>query len=290
MGVDLLLVGCGKMGGALLEGWRAAGWAAPGSGRIVVVDPSAVAPPGGWGDDRVEVVDGAARIPADFAPAVVILAVKPQMMDAVLPDYRRYAADAVFLSIAAGKTVAYLRRHLGEGAAVVRAMPNTPAAIGRGVSGVYATPGVDADARALCERLLSAAGTVEWLDNEAMIDALTAVSGSGPAYVFHLVEALAHAGETAGLPAELAQRLARQTVSGAGELLHRSPEPAEQLRRNVTSPKGTTQAALDVLMADDGLGALMRRAVAAAAARSRELGADAPTPSPAPATPGTGGR
>lgn len=272
MGVNLLLVGCGKMGGALLSGWRAAGMAAPGAGRVVVVDPGMLPPDGGWGDDAVSVVASAAGIPGDLDPAVIILAVKPQMMDAVLPDYRRYAGRSVFLSIAAGKTIAYFQDHLGADAALVRAMPNTPAAIGRGISGVYATPGVGAEARALCDRLLQAAGPVVWLEDEGQIDAVTGVSGSGPAYVFHLVEALAQAGVAAGLPADLAMRLARETVSGAGELLHRSPESAEQLRRDVTSPKGTTQAALDVLMAPDGLPALMTRTVAAAAARSRELG------------------
>ncbi|MFN7192949.1 MAG: pyrroline-5-carboxylate reductase, partial [Rhodospirillales bacterium] len=162
-------------------------------------------------------------------------------------------------------------RHLGSGIAIVRAMPNTPASVGRGISGAYASPAVSPDQRALADRLLRSVGAVEWVASEALIDAVTAVSGSGPAYVFLLAEALADAGAKAGLPADLAQRLARATVAGAGELLHQAPESAEQLRKNVTSPNGTTAAALAVLMATDGFGPLLERAVAAAAKRAREL-------------------
>ncbi len=264
MGAALLLVGCGKMGGAMLAGWMAAGVA----GRVVVVEPSGATGPL---PDGVTAVRDPADIPADFSPAAVILAVKPQMMDAALPGYRRFAGDAVFLSIAAGKPIAYFEKHLGAEAAVVRAMPNTPAAIGRGIS--VAVPNARATSchRNLCDRLLAAVGEVAWVDDESLLDPVTAVSGSGPAYVFLLVETLAKAGEAAGLPAELSMRLARATVSGAGELLRQSPEEAAQLRRNVTSPNGTTQAALDVLMAADGLAPLMERAVADATRRSRAL-------------------
>ncbi|WP_044562028.1 pyrroline-5-carboxylate reductase [Azospirillum sp. B4] len=263
--VDLLLVGFGKMGGAMLAGWRAAGTVR----RVVIVDPAGGTAPEG---ETVLVADPAA-VPADFAPAAVVLAVKPQMMDQALPAYAGYAGRAVFLSIAAGKTVASFQKVLGGDAALVRAMPNTPAAVGRGISGAFATPSVSTDQRDLCHRLLNAVGEVVWVEDEALIDAVTAVSGSGPAYVFHLVEAMAAAGAAVGLPAELALRLARATVTGAGELLHRNADAtATQLRINVTSPKGTTQAALDVLMDEgQGLTPLMTRAVAAAARRSREL-------------------
>ncbi|MBB6249705.1 pyrroline-5-carboxylate reductase [Nitrospirillum iridis] len=265
--VDLLLVGFGKMGGAMLSGWRAAGTVR----RVVIVDPGVSAAGSGAGDALV--VADAGAIPADFVPAAVVLAVKPQVMDQALPAYAPYAGRAVFLSIAAGKTVATFQKVLGDAAALVRAMPNTPAAVGRGISGAFATPAVSDGQRDLCHRLLSAVGEVVWVDDEGLIDAVTAVSGSGPAYVFHLVEALAAAAAAAGLPADLALRLARATVTGAGELLHREPgTTATQLRINVTSPKGTTQAALDVLMDEAaGLTPLMTRAVDAAARRSREL-------------------
>jgi len=260
---SLLLVGCGKMGGALLKGWSAA---FPPSG-IVVVEPFGVADaPAG-----VTVLKDAADLPPGFRPDAVILAVKPQLMDQVIGGYLRFADHAVFLSIAAGKPVSWFQDRLGIGAAIVRAMPNTPAAIARGISVAVPNGGVSSAQRDLCDRLLAAAGEVAWTDDESLLDAVTAVSGSGPAYVFLLAETLAKAGQAAGLPPDLASRLARATVSGAGELLHRSDESADQLRRNVTSPNGTTQAALDVLMAPDGMAPLMERAVAAATRRSREL-------------------
>jgi pyrroline-5-carboxylate reductase len=260
----VLLVGCGKMGSALLAGWVAGGSLA----RCVIVEPQG-GPPGPL-PDGVSVVADAAAIPADLVPDAVIFAVKPQVMDGVVGAYRRFAG-ATFLSIAAGKPVALFQRLLGADAAVVRAMPNTPAAIGRGITGAFANPAVGAAGRALAQRLLSAVGEVAWVEREDLLDAVTAVSGSGPAYVFLLAEALAAAGARVGLPPALAQQLARATVAGAGELLHRLPDSADQLRRNVTSPGGTTQAALDVLMATPGLQGLMDEAVAAATRRSREL-------------------
>lgn len=264
MGDRLLLVGCGRMGGALLDGWIAAGTAE----HIVVVEPQGKAPDA----PLVTRCAGPAQVPPDFVPDVVVFALKPQAMDGVVADYARFVGpDTAFLSIAAGKTIAYFEARLGAEAAIVRAMPNTPAAIGRGISAACANARVSAAQRERCDRLLAAAGEVAWLEDEGLIDAVTAVSGSGPAYVFLLAEVLAEAGREAGLPAALATRLARATVSGAGELLHRSAEPADALRRNVTSPNGTTQAALDILMASDGLLPLMVRAVAAAARRSREL-------------------
>lgn len=263
----LLLVGCGKMGGALLAGWLKRGLAR----RLVVVEPG----PGAAGFARrpgVELLSDAAAIAPDFQPAVVVLAVKPQGMAQVLPPYRRFAdAGALFLSIAAGKTLGFFARALGEAASVVRVMPNTPASIGRGIAVACANARVRPPQRRIAEALLAAVGEVGWVEDEALLDAVTAVSGSGPAYVFLLIECLTQAGVAAGLPEALAERLARATVAGSGELARRSGESAASLRENVTSPGGTTRAALDVLMAVDGLDPLLRRAVLAATKRSREL-------------------
>jgi pyrroline-5-carboxylate reductase len=264
MAFTLLLAGCGKMGGAMLDGWLAAGTAE----RIFVVEPHGPVTEA----PAVTRCTAAADLPADLVPDVVVFAVKPQAMDAVVPDYRHFVRPgAVFLSIAAGKTIGYFTARLGEDAAIVRAMPNTPAAVGRGITAAVANARVPAERRALCDTLLGAVSEVAWIDDEGLMDAVTAVSGSGPAYVFLMIEALAAAGAAAGLPADLAMRLARATVTGSGELARQSTEPADVLRRNVTSPNGTTAAALDVLMAPDGLQPLFDRAVAAAARRSREL-------------------
>jgi pyrroline-5-carboxylate reductase len=262
----LVLVGCGKMGGALLRGWLTRG-----------VDPKLVTAidinPLGLDDVKakgVTIITQASQLPADLKPALLLLAVKPQFMDDALPDYRKYAG-ATFLSIAAGKTIAYFKDRLGADAEIVRSMPNTPAAVGRGASVVYRDPKVRKERLDLCGDLLSAVGTVEWVDNEDLLNAVTALSGGGPAYTFLLIECLAEAGRAAGLPAEMAMRLARETVSGSGELARLSEESAAQLRQNVTSPKGTTLEALNVLMAPDGLQPLMTKAIAAATRRSREL-------------------
>ena len=267
----LLLVGCGKMGSALARGWLAAGARAD---NIVAVEPApdaAAAFPDGLCPAFVDSPDNA---PAGFSPDVIVFAVKPQVMEAVVPAYARYAdSDTVFLSIAAGTPIGFFEAHLSSASPIVRSMPNTPAAVGRGVTAAICNANVPREGRALCEALLRAVGDVVWVTDEAEIDAVTAVSGSGPAYVFHLVEAMTAAGVAEGLSPEAAGALARATVAGAGELLHRSPEDAATLRRNVTSPGGTTAAALEVLMAQDGLGALMKKAIAAAARRSRELGA-----------------
>lgn len=265
----LCLVGGGKMGGALLAGWLDGGLAAE---RVVVVEPDperaadltarlgvAVAPEIS-GHDMIE------------APDVVVLAVKPQTMDEAAPAYAALAGPGtVFLSIAAGRTVASLQRPLGVAAAIVRAMPNTPAAIGRGISVAFANPNVTAEQRRICDSLLAAVGTVAWVDDEVLLEPVTGVSGSGPAYLFLFIECLAKAGEAAGLAPDLALQLARTTVWGAAELAYASDEPVETLRHNVTSPNGTTQAALDVLMATDGLQGLLSSAVEAATQRSREL-------------------
>lgn len=264
----LLLVGGGKMGGALLDGWLARGIRAQ---SVHAVEP-AEAGRAALAERGVHAVADAADLPADLRPSVVILAVKPQAMDEVVPAYRRFVGpETVFLSIAAGRTIKSFERILGESAAVVRSIPNTPAAVGRGVTVLCANARVSPAQTSACDELLRGVGETGWVDEESLIDAVTAVSGSGPAYVFHLIECLAAAGVDAGLPADLAARIARATVAGAGELARQSDQPAEQLRRNVTSPGGTTQAALDVLMAADGLKPLMSRAVQAATRRSREL-------------------
>ena len=264
LGGTLVLAGAGKMGGALLSGWLAQGID---GGDVVVLEPQP-------SDDIRKLGARGVRLNAAAADVVtvstLVVAVKPQMFRDAAPALRAYVGPSTLVvSIMAGTPIAALKDHLGG--RVVRAMPNTPAAIGRGVSVAVAAADVSAAQRGIADALLQAAGLVEWVNDEALIDAVTAVSGSGPAYVFLLVEELARAGVEAGLPAELAMTLARATVSGSGELLHRSDLDAATLRKNVTSPGGTTAAALDVLMAEDGLKPLMIKAIAAATRRSREL-------------------
>ena len=264
----LVLVGCGKMGGALLRGWLARG-VNPRQVSAIDINPVGLDDVKAQG---VTVITKAAELQADLKPALLLLAVKPQFMDDALPDYRKYVGpEATFLSIAAGKTLAYFKDRLGAGAEIVRSMPNTPAAVGRGASVIFRDPTVRTDRLDLCGALLGAVGTVEWVEAEDLLNAVTALSGGGPAYTFLLIECLAEAGRAAGLPAEMAMRLARETVSGSGELARLSEESAAQLRQNVTSPKGTTLEALNVLMAPDGLQSLMTKAIAAATRRSREL-------------------
>src|SRR6266851_913777 len=262
----LLLVGAGKMGSALLEGWLALGLEAK---KIAVLEPQPTA----------EIAALAARglrlNPSQNSVgevSAIALAVKPQTAPEVMPALAPFVgASTVVVSIMAGQTLRFLAGALPPRAALVRAMPNTPAAIGRGITVAVANARVSPAQRALVDALLSAVGEVQWVDDEALMDAVTALSGSGPAYVFLLAEAMARAGAAAGLPAALAATLARATVAGAGELLHRSPLDAATLRQNVTSPGGTTAAALDVLTAPDGLEPLMTKAIAAATRRSREL-------------------
>jgi len=262
----LVLLGCGKMGSAMLEGWLARG-VAPSS--ISVIDP--------YPSDRLEsLAQQGLRLneapPKD--PAICILAVKPQMMTDALPQISDLAqGGTIFLSIAAGSTLAYFERVLGDKAAIVRAMPNTPAAVGRGITAIVGNGAAGVEALDLAEELLQAVGQTVRIEDEAQMDAVTAVSGSGPAYVFHMIEAMAAAGEAQGLAPELAMTLARATVAGAGVLAEQADETPERLRVNVTSKGGTTAAALAVLMdVQTGLAQLMRRAVNAAADRSRELG------------------
>jgi pyrroline-5-carboxylate reductase len=264
----ILLVGGGKMGGAMLAGWLKNGVAPT---DILVIEPDPKAGAALRASHKVG-VSGAAPGQLEGAPSMVVFAVKPQVLATVAPPYKRFVGpDTAFLSIAAGKTIAFFERHLGADAAIIRAMPNTPAAVGRGITVLYANGAASSAQKEFCETLMTAVGEVRWAASEAQFDAVTAVSGSGPAYVFLLIECLAEAGIAAGLPADLARDLARATVAGSGELARQSSEPAETLRRNVTSPGGTTAAALEVLMGQDGLKALMTRAIAAAARRSREL-------------------
>ena len=271
----ILLVGAGRMGGALLRGWLAQGIEAS---RIFVQEPSIAPEMAEFLQDAGVAVGNPPALPS--APAVMLLAVKPQIMDDVLPTIAPLAGpETVVLSIAAGRTIASIAKHFVPEAAIVRAMPNTPAAIGRGMTVLCANQATTQPHHQLCEELLHASGEVAWVDDEALMDAVTAVSGSGPAYVFLLAECLAEAGKAAGLPPEMAARLARETVAGAGELLHQSTEDAAELRRAVTSPGGTTAAALAVLMGEGDtasaatgpLGDLIRRTAEAAAKRSREL-------------------
>jgi pyrroline-5-carboxylate reductase len=262
----LLIYGCGRMGGATLKGALAGGWPAS---SIAVVEPFPSA----------ELLSLQAKAgftlnpPEPTRAGLMLISIKPQMLDQAAEGLARCLDDkSVVVSIMAGKSIADMRKRLPQVTRFVRAMPNTPAAIGRGITGAYATDALSEADRAAVTRLFQTMGRLEWVKNEGLIDAVTAVSGSGPAYVFHMVEALAKAGEALGLEAAIAARLARATIEGAGELLFREAEtsPAE-LRRNVTSPGGTTAAALEILMGEDGLSPLMMRAVAAAEARAKAL-------------------
>ena len=267
MSERLWLVGCGKMGSALLGGWIDQGVR---PGDVTVVEPYADGLKD-FADQGVAIVATAAEISSPLQPDFVILAVKPQAMDDVIRAYADYAASATYLSIAAGKTIAYFEGKLGGDAAIIRVMPNTPAAVRRGISVACANASVSDGAKEFCTRLMGAVGEVAWVEDEALIDIVTAVSGSGPAYVFLLAECMARAGIEAGLPEDLATRLARVTISGSGELMRQSSEDAATLRKNVTSPGGTTEAALEILMGDNGLQELMTEAIRAATDRSREL-------------------
>jgi pyrroline-5-carboxylate reductase len=262
---SLVLVGAGKMGSAMLEGWLARGLAPK---KITVIEPQ----PG-------KMLKALTRRGLKLNPkhkmapaAVIVIAVKPQVArDAVPPLALFIGKSTLVISIMAGRTIASLQDNLPAKAAIVRAIPNTPAAIGRGISGAVANASVSPRQRTQAASLLAAIGAVEWVGDESMMDAVTALSGSGPAYVFLLAEAMTEAGIVAGLPPELAARLARETVAGAGELLRRSTLDAATLRQNVTSPGGTTAAALEVLMGPGGFDALLVQAIAAATRRGREL-------------------
>lgn len=266
--MTLALIGCGKMGGALLRGWLA-------GGETEIFD---VLEPGDLPDfarsSRVNHFRTGPDFLARARPDVLVLAVKPQVMDTVCQTLSSATGpETLIISIAAGRTIESLRRIFRPGQTIVRAMPNTPAAIGKGATVAVASAGMTASQRAKAQGVLGVTGRFAWIEDEGLMDAVTAVSGSGPAYVFAQIEALAQAGEAAGLAPALAMSLARQTVIGAAALAEAEPDtPAQALRHAVTSPGGTTQAALEVLLAEEGLGALMTRAVAAAVARGRELG------------------
>jgi pyrroline-5-carboxylate reductase len=260
----LVLAGAGKMGGAMLAGWLAQGLDPK---QVVVIEPHPSE------EIRALVTKGIRLNPTPKdagAVATLVVALKPQLFREAGPGLKPFAGPATLVvSIMAGTTIAAIAQVCGG--SVVRAMPNTPAAIGRGITVAVAAKAVNAGQRAVADALLRATGSVEWVDDESLMDAVTAVSGSGPAYIFLLAEELARAGVEAGLPAELATKLARETVAGSGELLHRSDLASSTLRQNVTSPGGTTAAALEVLMGEDGMQSLLTRAVAAATRRSKEL-------------------
>ena len=262
MDKGLVLLGCGKMGSALLAGWLADGLS---PSHVTVIDPY----PSDWLQGTGVAIN--TDLPPD--PAIVVIAVKPQMMGEALPALQALGnGSTLFVSIAAGVTLATYAAILGDQTPVVRAMPNTPAAIGRGITGLIGNDVATPDQVDAADKLMAAVGQTVRLDNEGQMDALTAVSGSGPAYVFHLIETLAAAGEAEGLSPDLALQLARATVAGAGALAETSEESPAQLRINVTSPKGTTEAALKVLMdPETGFPPLLENAVKAAADRSREL-------------------
>lgn len=269
MPTRVVLVGCGNMGRAMLEGWLASGRLAP--GEAAVVEPAEAL------RERAAALGvpahrDAAGLAHDAAPRLVVFAVKPQVILDVVPAYVHFSDSATYLSVAAGTPIAAFETILGAGAAIIRCMPNTPAAIGKGMMVTVANGNVSAGTEEFVRDLLSASGEVATVADEALMDAVTAVSGSGPAYVFHFIECLTAAGQAAGLPAETAKLLAMQTVFGAASLAAESGTEPGELRRQVTSPNGTTAAALSVLMGDDRLKKLISEAVEAARARSVELG------------------
>ncbi|MBI1621080.1 pyrroline-5-carboxylate reductase [Aquamicrobium zhengzhouense] len=269
MSAKLVLVGCGNMGYAMLEGWLKSGLIR--AAETIVVEPAETL------RERaaqlgVNALANSGDIAAGAAPQLIIFAVKPQVILDIVPEYARFTSSATYLSVAAGTPIAAFEKLLGDDAPVIRCMPNTPAAIGKGMMVTVANGNVSQDAAAFVRELLATNGEVASVDDEALMDAVTAVSGSGPAYVFHFIECLTAAGEAAGLASETAKLLAMQTVFGAASLAATSGTEPGELRRQVTSPNGTTAAALDVLMGDDRLKKLVAEAVDAARLRSIELG------------------
>ncbi|MBV2143711.1 pyrroline-5-carboxylate reductase [Falsochrobactrum sp. TDYN1] len=269
----VILVGCGNMGFAMLKGWLESGSLQAVNVHVVEPTEPLLERAAGAG---VNAYATAQSLAPDLKPRMVVFAVKPQVMADVLPTYRRFASDAApgttFVSVAAGTPVSLFEEHLGKDAAIIRCMPNTPAAIGKGMLVTYKNANVSEENAAFVNRLLKTSGKVASVDDEALMDAVTAVSGSGPAYVFHFIEALTDAGVSAGLPQETAALLAMQTVMGAGALAASSSDSPSQLREQVTSPNGTTAAALNVLMGENRLKILVAEAVEAARNRSVELG------------------
>lgn len=266
---SIVLVGCGNMGYAMLKGWLDGGIISPNNAHVV--EPSDALrqranDAGAIGHASVE------SLPSDLKPRMILLAVKPQVIGAVLPAYAKFADVSTFVSVAAGTPVSLFEEKLGKQAAIIRCMPNTPASIGKGMLVTYRNGNVSDDNAAFVDMLLKASGKTASVDDESLMDAVTAVSGSGPAYVFHFIEALTEAGVTAGLPRETAGLLAMQTIYGAGALAAASSDTPTTLREQVTSPNGTTAAALSVLMGEDRLKNLVADAVEAARKRSVELG------------------
>lgn len=263
----VVIVGAGNMGGAIARALLRT----ISHDELILVDPQPNT------DIAGDMADAGVRLLSDPStlatnpPAVVLLAVKPQVMEAVAPLYRQFSKSAVFISIAAGTTIESMDAWLGQPNALIRCMPNLPAAIGKGVTAGFARPGTSQQSRAAAEALMRSVGDFVWLETEQQIDAVTAVSGSGPAYVFHLVECLAAAARSQGLPPDIADTLARRTIEGAGALLAASPQSPEALRRSVTSPGGTTEAALKVLMEGKRNETLLVEAVSAATRRASEL-------------------
>ncbi len=265
----LLLVGCGKMGEALLTGWLKQGFAPE---QITVVEPKEKTSETLKNSYGVKFITSPNIFNSSNRPDVIIFAVKPQIMDEVVQNYNSFNdKETVYLSIAAGKNIAYYEKMLGAETSIVRAMPNTPASVGRGITVCCPNVNVSKKQISICEDLMKSVGEVIWLKDETQIDIVTALSGGGPAYVFLLTECLSNAGIEAGLPEKLAKRLARATVIGSGELLHRSIEDPSTLRENVTSPGGTTAEALRILMAKEGWQSLMNDAIMAATKKSRNL-------------------
>lgn len=265
----VILVGCGNMGFAMLSGWLSNG--------IMTADNVHVVEPNQSLRERalnigVHGYANAEDLPVDLNPRMVLVAVKPQVIKDVLPAYKRFSSGATFVSVAAGIPASVYENHLGKDVAIIRCMPNTPAAIGKGMLVTFKNANVTADNTAFVEQLLKTSGKVASVEDEALMDVVTAVSGSGPAYIFHFIEALTDAGVSAGLPQDTAALLAMQTVMGAGALADASEDSPTRLREQVTSPNGTTAAALDVLMGEDRLKKLLHDAVEAARKRSVELG------------------
>lgn len=263
-----LLVGCGKMGSALAEGWLKRGLNPE---NLLVVEPHQKAAVRAK-EKGISVVNSFGAVDRNFDPNWIVFAVKPKDIEQASVDYKHFKSTANYLSIAAGISLSTLKLTLGADARIVRGMPNMPAAVGRGITALLASENLDSSAREECTLMLEVVGEVVWLEDERMMDTVTGVSGSGPAYAFLLIECLAEAGKKMGLSSELSGKLARSTVCGAGALAWLSDEDAATLRENVTSPGGTTAAAMDVLMdPDKGLQAILDRAVAAAVHRSRKL-------------------
>ena len=269
MSEKILLVGCGNMGKAILEGWLERGLYAS---DISIIEPNLKLIENFGENFLTNCFSSPEKLPTKFNPRVIFFAVKPQLMNDIVPFYSKFnSSHSVFISIAAGKTIEFFENHLTNTASIIRAMPNTPASVRRGITVAFSNSKVTDSDRDMAHNLLKAIGAVEWVNEEALIDSVTALSGGGPAYVFLLTECLARAGIESGLPSDLSTKLARATISGSGELLYQSSESPSTLRKNVTSPGGTTEKALQVLMENDEWQSIISRAIAAATARSKEL-------------------